>query len=186
MNTVLPDNSPDSHYSITSSPLGITSTYAVAPFWNWMPNSSTSKWISPVQNGGSTGVPNGNYIYKTTFDLTGLNPSTAEIQGRLSSDDYVGSVLLNGVNTGITQTVSFQGWTNYSILNGFVSGVNTLEFVADNGYLLQGFRNEFTKAVAEPTSQNVPEPLTILGSATALAIGSFFKRKRKLQTSKSF
>src|SRR6185312_2768547 len=79
----------------------------------------------------------GYYDYTTTFDLTGLDPTTAVINGRLSADDETTQVYLNGNLLPITATgyVGGSGYvpaytflTPFSIDSGYVAGVNTLDF----------------------------------------------------------
>ncbi len=41
----------------------------------------------------------------------------------------------------------------------------------------QGALLTFTSGISSPNAQDVPEPLTILGSLTALGLGALFKQK---------
>jgi len=131
----------DPHYSLSSSadpyfPAPGAAIVANPPAGAWVPNTVTSKWISPSANQSQTEEDGGNadgyYIYKTTFDLTGLDPGSASITGQWATDNN-GLIKLNGSITGQTTGIEdFGGFTPFSISTGFVSGVNTLEFVVNN------------------------------------------------------
>jgi len=72
----------------------------------WLASGPTSKWIGPMAN-QSTGNQVGNYTYRTTFDLTGLDPTTAVLTGRWTSDNGGVDILINGVGTGISYDGNF-------------------------------------------------------------------------------
>ena len=180
-------------YSITSFPAGASNTVATVPngafpIPPWFENTATSSWIAP--NTIDTVSPAGNYTYSTTFDLTGLVASTAQILGNWAGDNSGVSILLNGSSTGITAnagSVNFSGFTGFSIANtaNFVSGVNTLAFTINNfddgqGPNPTGFRAELA-GTADATA--IPEPSDIMG--TAIAFGSVVLLKRNLTKKKS-
>ena len=131
------DGSVDPHYSLIQSAdpyLGPNAIVANPPAGAWVPNTVTSKWISPSANQSQEDGGNevGNYTYQTTFDLTGLDPGSASITGQWATDNG-GLIKLNGNSTGQTTGIEgFGGFTPFSISTGFVSGVNTLEFVVNN------------------------------------------------------
>ena len=45
--------------------------------------------------------PGGDYVYRTTFDLTGFDPNSAVLTGQWAVDD-TGVLKLNGDSTGVT------------------------------------------------------------------------------------
>ena len=179
-------------YSITSFPAGASNTVATVPngafpIPPWFENTATSSWIAP--NTAQTVSPAGDYTYSTTFDLTGLVASTAQISGNWAGDNSGVSILLNGSSTGITAnagSVNFSGFTGFSIANtaNFVSGVNTLAFTINNfdgpGSNPTGFRAQLM-GTADATA--VPEPADMMG--TAIAFGSVVLLKRNLTKKKS-
>ena len=132
----------DPHYTLISSPMGSGPAFVVidgqVPFLPyfpgdpvWMPNSSISEWIGPVANAlTAVGGPPGDYIFQTTFNLTANEVSSAELMGRLASDNSV-QILLNGVNTGMGAS-DFEHFTSFQITSGFVQGVNRLDFLVTN------------------------------------------------------
>lgn len=132
----LADNAQDIHYQlmpgspITGLPLAATGV-AGYPIGPWLPDNSSSAWIAPT---ASTDAPGGAfYTYETWFDLNGLDPSDAAIQGWLASDDGLVDILLNGVSTpGIVGPTGFTYWRAFNIFGGMQPGANTLTFVVHN------------------------------------------------------
>ncbi|HYV29515.1 MAG TPA: lamin tail domain-containing protein, partial [Candidatus Binatia bacterium] len=99
----------------------------------WVANGPNSKWIAPQANQSSGNQP-GDYKYRITFDLTGLEPSSAILTGRWTSDNGGPDVLLNDASTGLTSDGNFPVLGNpFTISAGFVDGINTLDFVVNNG-----------------------------------------------------
>jgi hypothetical protein len=159
-------------------------TFPIGP---WFANDATSSWI------GSTASPAGDYTYTTTFDLTGLNESTAIINGSWAGDNNGVSILLNGSSTGITAnagSVNFTGFNPFSIANNanFLAGINTLSFTVNNadgpGDNPTGLRVAFDplRSIADTASTSVPEPSDFVG--TAFAFGSVVLLKRKMSKKK--
>ena len=61
---------------------------------NGADNPSRSQWIAPS---GDFWLPDDVvYVFRTTFDLTGLLPSRAALRGRFIADDRVIAIRLNG------------------------------------------------------------------------------------------
>lgn len=103
-----------------------------APIPPWLTNGPNSKWIAPKADQSGGNQP-GNYTYRITFDLTGLDKSTATVSGKWTSDN-TGQILLNGSATGAVSDGNFAVLTNaFSITRGFVAGTNWLDFVVTNG-----------------------------------------------------
>lgn len=98
----------------------------------WLGNGVASQWTG-LSGRGTDNFPAGQYIFRTTFDLTGYDPATAAITMLIAVDDVLDGVRLNGVDTGISCTgfSSFSG--PFHIVDGFTVGINTLEFVFTNG-----------------------------------------------------
>lgn len=138
----LPDGAVDPNWTLVSSAdpsVPGPSTYVVTegqfPLNGpWVPDSATSKWIGPMAD-QSTGVLPGTYTYETTFTLPS-NLSNARITGVWTTDNDGMDIILNGVDLGyITGFTAFQNLNNpFTITSDFVPGVNTLEFVVDNGH----------------------------------------------------
>ena len=190
-------SSPDLHYTLTDTSNAnaiatIVGTSAGGfPIGPWLADNSSSAWIAPlIQGAGRFGGVNGaTYDYRTTFDLTGFNPATASISGQWSTDDTGIDILLNGVSTGqTTPGSSFASWTALNITSGFISGVNTLDFLVSNlaadccgypsGYNPAGLRVELTGTADLAT----PLPATWTMMLAGLAVFGFAAFRRKKQT----
>ena len=104
--------------------------------------------------------PGGLFTYQTTFDLSGLDHTTASILGRWATDDQGIDILINGTATGNT-SASFGVFTDFTINSGFIAGVNTLDFVVTNGHGPTGLRVEITNANAVALDE--PYALALLG-----------------------
>lgn len=151
--TPLPDGTiGDPHYNLVSVPGGSTTDIRVrtsaggSPIPPYFGDTPRSAWIGPnntVQLDGPTGL----YVFRTTFDLTGLDPSTAQITGGWSTDNNGVSIRLNGIDTGTPPTPTNQfaiGFAPFTIASGFVPGVNTLDFVVFNISFPTAVRVEMT------------------------------------------
>jgi hypothetical protein len=130
----------DTHYSLVppAGPLQALTSGGGFPIPPWLGDDSLSAWIGP--NTPTAFGPGGSYDYQTTFDLTGLNPSTASIGGQWSSDNTGLQILINGQDIGNgfnpygnPGDYSYQHWMSFSINSGFVAGLNTLDFIVVNG-----------------------------------------------------
>ncbi|MFZ1933670.1 MAG: hypothetical protein WCB27_10290 [Thermoguttaceae bacterium] len=88
-----------------------------------------SQWISLV--GGDVGLPEDvTYVFRTTFDLSGMLPSTAVLRGKCIADDRVTAIRLNGRRLTVPLQPDgepFIYWTEFHAKSGFVKGINVLE-----------------------------------------------------------
>lgn len=207
-NVLLPEGtSPDPHYSVI--PKSNSPTYVrVSPLPGaptpWIPHSpgDLSRWISPT-NVDELPKAGSWFVYTTTFDLTGLDPATALIQGRWAADNAA-YISINGVATGtltnFTQDASgnaipfrygsdgkfsFEKWATFSIGSNFISGINTLDFYVYNGWPLDvnpvgptGLRVEMTGTA---NISDIPEPATASLIVIGLATVAGYKVRRRKQ-----
>ena len=106
-----------------------------SPIPPWLTNGPDSKWIAP-QAAQSAGNQPGDYTYRTTFDLTGLDPTNAILTGQWSTDNAGVDILLNGVSTANGNSAQFASWTSFTLSAAlgpaFNQGTNTLDFVVNN------------------------------------------------------
>lgn len=145
LNTVLPQGSVDPHWTIAKSPDPSfpgpdAYLFKLQSSYNYAPNSSKSAWISARPQGNSAA---GLYTYRLTFDLTGFSANTAIVKGRFWSNDEVQNAYINGNALGFKNTVSGKQYpTGFVISSGFLSGLNTLDFIVKTDNQDSAFRAE--------------------------------------------
>jgi len=160
------------------------------------PANMNAQWIAPQSD--IINIPGVNsdtfFVYQTTFDLTGLNPQTADLQGFWAADNYITQVLLNGtpvysnsssVLSSDSNCFSFQNPTDFNINSGFTKGQNTLSFYVTNDTCHNtppytnptGLLVDFTLATAD-TDTSVPEPATALLTGIGLLFAAGLARRR--------
>ncbi len=141
----------------------------------------TTQWIA--NNSTGTNVPGDwtFFVFRETFDLTGYDPNTANLQFQWAADDsgqgfadrgtWVPKYSLNG---GSLVTGTWPGGNTYGfgptvdISSGFVPGINVIEFYVEGNGGTDGFALNpisFTASVPEPAS------LTLLGISAAAGLG---------------
>lgn len=145
----------DAHYFLqhTGAPVivrtALPSSYAA--------NDANSQWVWAQANGQPI---NTTLTFRTTFDLTGMDATTALINGLWGADNTGVDILLNGNSTGIalpgTSTTNFSSLHAFSISNGFVAGINTLEFVIQDVGTVSAFRAQLSG-----TANELPEPASL-------------------------
>lgn len=160
--------SQDPHYQFIEIPAGQGAVprpaIVAAPHPNYLVGDALgtvgTRWVA-TSAAASASVPGGRFVYRTTFDLTGLDPSTALILGSVAVDDTMIDVLINGVSTGVTASGFRQLSGVFTIGTGFVDGVNTLDFVVLNsGFNPSGFRAALM-GEADPVVEEAPAATVI-------------------------
>ena len=105
-----------------------------------------SQWIS-VRGGITRGVaPLTQYTFETTFDLTGVDPTTVHLVGQILVDNRLQEIRLNGKPVDVApwdsySSEDFQRFHLVNIRDGFSAGVNRLEFDVINGGVNSDSRN---------------------------------------------
>ncbi len=163
----------DQNYEIISGPVTTIAPVVFTseegfPVGPWAEDNSTSAWITPSSIVNQTP---GDYIYKTTFDLTGFDSNTAFLSGAWTSDNEGLGILLNGDPS--ADPFRFPNTGNFTVLDsqfeftsGFVEGINTLYFKLSNFPFETspfenptGLRVEFDIHTAELLAEANPVPL---------------------------
>jgi hypothetical protein len=170
----------DPHYALVTVPSGSVTDILIRTAVGGFPadyyqprDDALSTWIGPDSLNfpfGHFGGPNdlidfpGTYDYRTTFDLTGLDPASAVILGKWNVDNVGLDIRINGIGLGATvPDLQFTiGFVPFTISSGFHAGVNTLDFLVSNA----GINNGPTALRVEMTGTAdlaaVPEPATWL------------------------
>lgn len=131
----------------------------------YIPNDEDSQWIWQQSNGQPTNVTR---TFRTTFDLTGFDSNTVVVDGRWGTDNQGIDILINGISTGINlpgiSISNFGQLHAFQIVDNFVAGTNTLDFIVlDNG-AVSAFRTELIVTV-------VPIPGAVWLFLSAIALG---------------
>jgi hypothetical protein len=186
LGTPLPDGTiGDPHYTLVTVPAGRTTDIRIRtsaggyPIPPYIGDDSLSAWIGP-NNDPQIDGPGGVYDYRTTFDLTGLVPSTASITGGWSTDNEGLEILINGVDTGNPGTPGGQfesGFAPFSIASGFAPGINTLDFLVNNDGGPTALRVEMTGSANASAVTPEPGAYALLGSL-CLTSAVFLRRRR--------
>ena len=172
--TPLPNGAVDPHWVLSTGPAGVPTAIAGDPIPpNWIPNTVSSRWVTPFANGiASPGF--GTYTYDLTFSLAGFNPATAVITGDWSSDN-TSNVLLNGspIASHSGGGSAFLSFDSFTASAGFLPGLNTLTIQVNN------FGGPSGAHVTElrGDAQLIPEPASVALIATG-AIGLLSRRRR--------
>ena len=133
---VLPLGSLDPHYTMTGPE---STAYVIQSYPSWVTPPSNAAWIGPSD--GYAGSLLGDYHYVLTVDLTCFDITTVVIKGSVAADNTV-KILLNGNDTGISTPnqnnvsprngQSFDRLHDFVLYRGFISGINTIDFVVSN------------------------------------------------------
>jgi len=186
--TPLSGGSSDPHWTVISGP-GITTPQAAVVVNDQSPSGRyaqdpNSPWIWANASGiAGLGSP---YDFRLTFDLTGLNPSTATISGSWGVDND-GSILLNGSTPMGSGALTLGGgdvrdnystFHNFSITGGFVSGINTLDFLATDLGVVGGLNVNSLVGTASASANPEPSSL-VLGCLAIVSLDLFGFARRQ-------
>jgi hypothetical protein len=96
---------------------------------------NSGQWIANTEKLET--LPGGcRMTFRTRFDLSKFDPTTARIEGKISADDWIMEMRVNGkpvpLPNGSHDGLLFEKWLDFKIENGFIDGQNTLEIVIEN------------------------------------------------------
>lgn len=139
-------------------------------------NNSLSQWIWQQANGQPINVVR---TFRTTFDLTGFDHTTAVINGLWGVDNVGEDILINGVSLGITLPgvviSNFSQLHAFTINTGFIAGVNTLDFRVRDAGSQSAFRAQLSGEAR--VSNPVSAPATLALASLALALMALGRQK---------
>ncbi len=151
----------------------------------------TTEWIA--NNSTGTNAPDYNwtfFVFRLTFDLTGFDPTTADLQFQWAADDsgqgggtgnwtpkysLNGSALIAGTWPGGN---SYGFGPTVDLSSGFVSGLNVIDFYVEGNGVTDGMALNPISF----TATSVPEPasLTLLGIALVSGLGHAWRRSKPM------
>ena len=112
---------------------------------NYQHNSTRSSWISLTKR-ASMFAEGTIAAFETSFDLSGLDSKTAQIEARVLADDIVKAYELNGVRHSLPRPFDFEtshrGFRTIAITGRMLPGRNTLRFIVQNKKSQFAFRAE--------------------------------------------
>jgi hypothetical protein len=142
----------------------------------WLPDNSTSTWISPVP----TSIAAREYIYIQRFFVTYSIGSRSILAGRWAADHdalmYLNGNLVSTVPYGNNALGhSYSVWHPFTITYGhFIQGLNVLEFRVNNPRLgTTGLRVEYSEAIL------LPEPAELFTTLSLLACVLWLASRRR-------
>ncbi len=177
----------DLHYTLLAGDAPVTPIvfddahgFPIPPWLNDA-SSATSRWITPST---ATNVPAGDYVFRTTFDLTGFVANTASITGQWAADNAGLNILLNGTSLGFTSS-GFSAYSPFTVTSGnpaFVAGLNTLDFVVRNfdgpGNNPAGLRVQLTGQANLVATPVPPTALLAVFAFGTAGLGRLVRRRR--------
>jgi hypothetical protein len=173
---------------------GQLTSFSTASFQAAVAITGRPDWIANNSTGSNSCCVGGwtFFVFRQTFDLTGYDATTANLQFQWAADDSGEVVLARGswlpkyrLNGGSLVTDSWPaGYTyNYgpteTVSSGFVAGLNTIDFYVEGNGITDGFALRTVDFTAAPVTAPVPEPETYAMMLAGLGLLGVVARRRK-------
>jgi len=132
------------------------------------------------------------FIFRQTFDLTGYDPASANLQFQWGADDsgqifaargsWIPRFSLNGgefISYPGSPTSTYDYGNVVELTSGFISGLNTIDFYVEGNGVTDGLKLRSLSFTANDASPTVPEPTTMLLLITGIAGLAAIRLRRK-------
>ena len=154
----------------------------------------TTGWIANNSTGTNGFIGDWTFfVFQQTFNLTGYNPATADLQFQWAADDsgqgfaargtWVPAYSLNGgpiVHGTWVGGDSYDFGPTVNLSSGFVSGQNVIDFYVEGNGVTDGFALDPLSFTAAPTVVPEPAGLTLFWTAATSGLAYLGLRRRSL------